>query len=205
MIKKIGILGGTFDPIHIGHYEMAEYALKKCNLDEIWFMPSYNPPHKNIINYSSFVDRINMIKLQINNNKLFKITEIEKNLYDNNILKITSTNNVLKYIKNEYNNYCFYFILGYDSIKSIATWVDYEDFLLSNNLILFNRNNDYDKKYIEELKNKYSSKICFMNDLITNISSNEIRNKIINNENVDKYLNKNVIQYILEHNLYKKE
>lgn len=203
MIKKIGILGGTFDPIHNGHIKMAEYSLTDFELNEIWIMPSYNPPHKNINEYTPYCDRLEMIKLLINNKQNITISEIEKELYDNHKLEITSTNEVLNLIKNKYKDIIFYFIMGNDSIINIKTWINYKDLLKNNNIIVYKRNKEVDYNYIEHLNKMYNNNIIVSDRIITNISSTELRDSIKNNIDVSKYMNLDLIKYINDKKLYK--
>ena len=178
MNKKIAILGGAFNPIHIGHIEIANSLLNKYNFDEIWFLVSFNPPHKKLIDENNFVHRCNMVEIAIKNNNKFKLIKIEYDLYKNKIYNINSTYNVMNYIKNNYKN-DFYIIIGYDELINIKSWVDYDKLLNENKFIIIKRiNYNIDKNFIDSLKNDYNFKYDIIDVDITDCSSSNIRNEI---------------------------
>lgn len=118
---KVGILGGTFDPIHNAHIEIAKTALNQFNLDKVMIMPTPNPPHKDKNTITSNFHRINMIKLAILPYENIEFSDFEINMHD-----VTYTADTL-YLLNELNpDIEYYFILGSDSIMSffelVQTW-----------------------------------------------------------------------------------
>ena len=224
MNKKIAIFGGAFNPIHIGHIEIGNLLLEKCNFDEIWFLVSFNPPHKNLIDKNNFVHRCNMVEIAIKNNNKFKLIKIEYDLYKNKIYDINSTYNVMNYIKNNFNN-DFYIIIGYDELINIKSWVDYDKLLNENKFIIIKRiNYNIDKDFIDSLKNDYNFKYDIIDVDITDCSSSNIRNEIkngikqnrsrelcerpnIRNEKKNgikpECLNEDVYKYIIQNKLYR--
>lgn len=116
---KIGIMGGTFDPIHNGHLMLGEYAYRQCKLDEIWFMPNGNPPHKkNSSIESDAKTRAEMVGLAIADTEYFKL-----NLHEVNQEKISCSYQTLEYLQANYPQDEFYFIIGADSLFTIESWV----------------------------------------------------------------------------------
>ncbi len=113
--KKIGILGGSFDPIHYGHLAVAEQARIQKDLDEIWFLPAYIPPHKTQLSLPKH--RLNMLKLATSDNPYFKIEEIEidqkQTMY---------TYDTIQLLKNKYPYYDYYFIIGGDMVEYLPKW-----------------------------------------------------------------------------------
>src|SRR5690606_4291581 len=107
-MKKIGLLGGTFDPPHIGHLTMAEEAYEKLNLDEVWFIPSAEPPHKEQAKVSA-VDRLLMLKVALEPVNYFKINTIELERQGKSY-----TYDTIQALKEQYPTYQFYFIIGAD-------------------------------------------------------------------------------------------
>ena len=195
--KNIGIFGGAFNPIHIGHINIALSALNKENIDEIWFLPSFRPPHKDFNKIVDFKYRFEMVDLAIKNIVNFKNLDLEKKLYDENKIDITNTYAVLKNIKNIYKNYNFYLIIGLDSLYQIDTWVNFEDLIKENKFIVA------DRKLIKKNDiSKYNIDYKILNNETINISSTEIRENIHNKNFLSKYLNKDVIKYIKDNKLY---
>ena len=121
---KIGILGGTFNPIHLGHIKLAEESVKALNLDKLIFVPAYQPPHKlpdeKII---SFNDRYHMIKLAMKGMPLFELSDIEGKR------KGTSYSiNTIKEFKKIYgSNTDLFFITGSDSLEELEHWKDIDE------------------------------------------------------------------------------
>ena len=114
---KVGILGGTFDPIHNAHIEIAKAALNQFSLDKVMVMPTPNPPHKDKNTITSNFHRINMIKLAILPYENIEFSDFEINMHD-----VTYTADTL-YLLNELNpDIEYYFILGSDSIMSFLSW-----------------------------------------------------------------------------------
>ena len=114
---RIGILGGTFNPIHLGHIELARTAYRELNLDKVWFMPSKNPPHKDNDSIASETDRVNMINLAIQDYDYFEVSDIELKREG-----ITYTSDTLEYLQEKYSEDTFYFIIGADSLINIEKW-----------------------------------------------------------------------------------
>ena len=117
---KIGIMGGTFDPIHYAHLATAEFIRDKYKLDKILFIPTGNPPHK-LKNITNKYDRYNMVLMAIRNNDDFIGLDIEIQ----NDCK-TYTVDTLKRLKKEYSNCDIFFITGADAICDIESWKDVE-------------------------------------------------------------------------------
>ena len=195
--KNIGIFGGAFNPIHIGHINIALSALNEENIDEIWFLPSFKPPHKDFDEILNFKYRFEMVDLAIKNIVNFKNLDLEKKLYDENKIDITNTYEVLKNIKNIYKNYSFNLIIGLDSLYQIDTWVNFENLIKENKFIVANR------LLVENTEiSKYNIDYKILNNEIINISSTEIRENIKNKNFLLKFLNKDVIKYIKDNKLY---
>lgn len=116
---KIGILGGTFNPVHIGHLILAEEAREKLKLDKIIFVPANLPPHKDSSNIASALDRYKMIKLAIKKNKYFSVSDFE-------IRRIgpSYTIDTLREFKYKYPKDILYFITGSDLLKYLDEWKD---------------------------------------------------------------------------------
>lgn len=118
MIKRIGILGGTFNPIHTGHLLLAEGIKKKLRLDFILFIPCYLPPHKKPLKLAPAKHRFNMVRLAVRDNPSFKVSALE--IKRRGISYSVDTLDEL--YKLYRGNAKFFFILGSDSLKGLRTW-----------------------------------------------------------------------------------
>lgn len=116
---KIGILGGTFNPIHIGHLILAEEAKERMKLDKIIFVPTYLPPHKDNIGIVDAQERLAMIKLAISGNKSFSVSDIEIKRDGRSY-----TIDTLREFKKKFPKEEFYFIIGSDLLNYLEEWKD---------------------------------------------------------------------------------
>ena len=196
---KIGIMGGTFDPIHYAHLATAEFIRDNYKLDKILFIPSGNPPHKKG-NITDKYDRYNMVLLSTVNNDDFIVSDIEIKRE-----KSTYTIDTLKVLKQIYKNAEIYFITGADAICDIETWKDVEgNFKLANFIaatrpgISLLRANEK----IKELKDKYNANIESVYVPSLDISSTYIREQL-NKHKTIRYLVPELVQeYIYNKKLY---
>jgi nicotinate-nucleotide adenylyltransferase len=113
----MGILGGTFNPIHVGHLLMAQDALEQLRLDCVLFIPSAQPPHKTVDKLASARDRLRMIKLAIRDNNRFEVDDIEVKRGG----KSYSVDTLLQ-LKRRYPRADFFFIIGADSLRELHLW-----------------------------------------------------------------------------------
>lgn len=199
-MKKIGIMGGTFNPIHNGHLKMASEAYKQFQLDEVWFMPTKNPPHKNGEDIISDTHRINMIELAIKQIPFFFLSRLELEREGT-----TYTIDTLRQLKTEYPNDYFYFILGADSLFHIHTWESPEKVMELAHILSAPRypnTIEAEKTKKDELIRQYGADIQLILMEPIRISSMSIREKLFKNQSVNGYLPKEVEQYIEKYHLY---
>jgi len=121
---KIGILGGTFNPVHIGHLILAEEAREKLGLDKIVFIPTALPPHKDSLNIALADKRLKMLKLAIRGNKYFMVSDIEIKRQGRSY-----TIDTLKELKQKYSRDELYFIIGSDLLKYLNEWKDLNEII----------------------------------------------------------------------------
>jgi len=121
---KIGILGGTFNPVHIGHLILAEEAREKLGLDKIIFVPAALPPHKDNVNIAPALDRLKMLKLAVRTNKFFGVSEAEIKRQGRSY-----TIDTLKEFKRKYGSDELYFIIGSDLLKYLNEWKDLSEII----------------------------------------------------------------------------
>ncbi|WP_339063804.1 nicotinate-nucleotide adenylyltransferase [Tepidibacillus marianensis] len=123
-MKKVGILGGTFDPIHIAHLIIADQSLFYGGLDEIWFMPARIPPHKQSRSITSVSQRVEMITRAIQDQSQYHLCTIELEREGPSY-----TLDTVKELKNRYSEYDFSFILGGDMIQYLPKWYGIQQLL----------------------------------------------------------------------------
>ena len=198
---KVGIMGGTFDPIHNGHLIIAEYSRNVLDLEKVIFIPTGNPPHKRLNRITEKTNRLEMTKLAILTNPSFEFSDLE-------IARegITYSIDTILSLKKDCPQDEFYFIIGSDSLFEIQNWKDHDKLLTICNFVVFERGELEDKKIsekIEELKDTYNSNIFKIHCPLIEISSTEIRNRVSTGLSI-KYLVPEIIEtYIQKYNLYK--
>ncbi len=197
-MKRYGIMGGTFNPIHLAHLYIAYEAKEQLDLDTIIFMPAGNPPHKknNSIIDSSF--RLEMVKLAIEDYKDFIVSnyEIEKQGF-------SFTYETLKALKRD--DVELYFIAGGDSLMDIEKWKNPDQILRDCNFVVFNRGQfsiEELEKQKRKLEEKYHSNIILLNVANIDISSSMIRGRLKERKRVDFFLPDKVLKYIVDNRLY---
>lgn len=117
---RIGILGGTFDPIHFAHLRIAQEVLESCELHKVLFIPASSPPHKSAGDTSDFHHRLAMVQTAIADNPAFEVSDIESHRPGKSFSIQT-----LEILRAAHPGEEFYFIIGLDSFRDIATWRQY--------------------------------------------------------------------------------
>ena len=199
-MKKIGIMGGTFNPIHIAHLILAEQAYHQLQLDQVWFMPSKNPPHKAGLEIASDEDRKNMILAAIQKNPAFELSTIEMEREG-----ITYTAETLRELHQMKKDHEYYFIIGGDSLMQITSWKEPEAIFSMANIVAATRSGYKEEELtsqIEMLKETYHANVTRIDIPQLEISSNTLRNKCKNHESIRYYVPETVFSYIKEHQLY---
>ena len=190
-MKYIGILGGTFNPIHIGHLAMAQTAFERLKLDSVIFVPSYLPPHKSSQNVIDAKHRYAMVKSAIKGNPSFTLSDFE--------IKRKSKSYSIDTLEHFHKVYPqgtkFYFIIGEDSLETLPKWKRIEDLLKLVSFVVVNRVGTTFKK------SKLNVHSLIMPTL--EISSSFIRKKISLGESIRYWVPEKVYQYIQNHKLYR--
>lgn len=197
---KIGIMGGTFDPIHNGHLMLGETAYHQYQLDKVWFMPNGNPPHKKNIGTNALT-RMEMVKLAIQDKEYFTLQDYE-------VMKesVSPTYQTLAHFKEVYPDDTFYYIIGADSLFSIERWI-HPELIFPNCIILAACRDEIDTSeemnaQIDYLCMKYNAQIKFLTSPLVDISSSELREMIKNGESISKHVPKAVEEFIAKEGLY---
>lgn len=197
---KIGLMGGTFNPVHLGHLLISEYIRENFPLDLIIFIPSGNPPHKDLDHVIDANHRYNMVNLAIKDNPYFTISDIEIKRSGKSY-----TIDTIDEIKKRFPNDSIYFIIGGDSLYNLTTWKDYRSLFIKTSFILIDRHGIEENKminYIKELKEEFGANIDFIDGPQIEISSTNIRKNLINNKSIKYMVTKEVEDYITKNRLY---
>lgn len=199
--SRIGIMGGSFDPIHLGHLVVANEVLNIYKLDEVIFVPSGNPPHKKGLKAESH-HRLTMVNLATLYNNKFSVSD-----YEINNPQKSYTLNTLKEFRKLYINMEFYFITGYDAIIDLPNWHEPEEILKLCKFIAVTRpgikKESIDEK-INEIKNNFGGTIEMLQVPMLQISSTDIRKRINTGVSAKYLLPDSVEQYIIKNKLYLK-
>jgi nicotinate-nucleotide adenylyltransferase len=197
-LKRIGIFGGTFDPVHNGHLIMAENVKDQMHLDEVMFIPSRTPPFKNAENISEPEHRLNMLKLATEGNSSFIINDIE--------LKSSGgepnyTVKTLLQLREEHSSeqVKFYLIIGMDQLINLHKWKDPGKLFLLTEVVVINRPG----YLIQQVENEYSRRGIFVPVPNIDISATDIRFRIREKRTIKYLVPEKVEEYIYENNLYK--
>jgi nicotinate-nucleotide adenylyltransferase len=202
MAVRIGILGGSFDPIHIGHMAIAEYALEKLQLNKIIFVPAGDPWMKTSGLFAQPKDRFDMVKAAISDNDFFEISDIEISISGPS----HSINTVKTFREALSEKDELVFILGQDAIESIDLWEKANELVtLCKFAVMPRKEADYVNPVL--LENKVEGlreRTLFLDDMpIINISSTKVREQIMAGQQVEKLVPQKVADIINTRNLYK--
>lgn len=200
--KKIGIMGGTFDPIHYGHLILAQNALEAFGLDDILFIPSGTPWLKESTKVLSKNKRVSMTGIAIEDNPRFALSTIEIDREGNSYSYET-----VNELKRMDPDAAYYFIMGADSLLKLESW-KCPDLLMKECTILAAVRDDCDqtalKKQIAYLTEKYEADIEMLPAPRIDISSTQIREMIADGKSVRYMMPDNVIAFIRKNHLYER-
>ena len=199
--KKIGIMGGTFDPIHVGHLILGEKAHEQLGLDKVWFMPSGNPPHKrNREGRASDEQRVEMVKRAISGNPHFELSLIEMN--ENGY---TYTYRTLETLKQQNPDRDYYFIIGADSLYNFATWKEPARICGACTIVAASRNHipahslDQQMTYLSQ---QYKGCFIRLDTMNIDVSSQDLRRWLKEGRSLRYYVPDDVIAYIRNNHIY---
>ena len=213
--KKIGIFGGTLDPVHLGHLRAAEEVHEALALDEMWFVPAYLPPHKLEKELTPFEHRLNMVQLAIDGVEHFRASTIEAERKG-----VSFSVDLLRQINQIYGKSCtFYFVVGTDAALELDSWKDWQQIPKLTNLVIIKRPpvtiKDVRKKFSEiypgmemvtgpspKIPKDGANVILAIETTGIEISSTRIRKKVKQGKSIRFLVPERVRNYIIENNLY---
>ena len=202
MALKIGVLGGTFSPVHLGHLLLAQEAMEKAKLSKVIFIPCGNPPHKAAEAVIDAPLRFEMVRRAIDKNPDFEISDIEINSDGPSY-----TAKTLEKMREIYKDDEIFFIVGADSLCNIEKWYHPERIFANAEIIAAYRGGEDLSEFhnaVEHCKSKYGAKILAV-EMTVNMSSSDIRERIKNGISVRYMLMPEVIEYIEENGIYKEQ
>ena len=212
---KWGVLGGTFDPIHLGHLRCAEEIREIFDLERIIFIPASRPPHKREVCITSFYHREAMIRLAIEGNPAFSFSDVENRREDRSF----SVETINYFLKRYSEDMELYFILGQDAFCQIQTWKNWEELLLSCNFVVMKRPGyedvglsgalpadfmsqfTYDET-VKGFKGPTGRVIFFPEVTLLAISASDIRRRLKEGRSIRYLVSDAVYCYILQNSLY---
>ena len=197
---RIGIFGGTFNPIHNGHINLVNKICDEIFLDKLFVFPTKTPPHKIAKNLVTEKDRFEMCKLAFEGNYLAEVSDYEINNQGKSYTIFT-----LRYLKEQFENAELFLFMGSDMYVTLHEWKCFEEILSLATIVVVSRSID-DKIKIKDYKPfliEKGAKTIIIDIEPFEISSTKIREMIMQNEDCSCYLPQKVVEYIRYFNLYK--
>ncbi len=189
-MTRIGILGGTFNPIHIGHLMIAQMVLEKFGLDKVIFVPAYLPPHKSGRDLISAEHRLRMARLAVRGNRHLEVSSFE-------IAKGGKSYSVdtIRYFRRRYPCARLFFIIGSDHIVTLHTWRNIQEVVKMVSFIAVYRPG------FKTIRSKIRVKAMIIPGVHT--SSSDIRRRLVAGKTIRHLIPENVLRYIRKHKLYR--
>ena len=200
---RLGIFGGTFDPIHFGHLVLAEQCREQCSLDEVWFVPAALPPHKQDAIISPAKIRSEMIEFAISGNPQFKLSRIE---LDRSGPSYTVT--TLEQLQAEDPARELFLLVGADSIREMGTWRQPLRILELATIVAVNRGHDLQgetaaqEQLIDSLAGNSASRVRFVQMPGIDVSATDIRHRVAAGLSIRYLVPRAVEMYIRENHVY---
>lgn len=197
-MKKIGLFGGSFNPIHNGHINLALSIKETLKLDKVIFIPSGEAPHKSSGEYAKADDRLEMCRLAVSEYPFFEVSDFEIKREGKSYSIYT-----VKHFKKLYPDDKLFLMVGSDMLAYFDKWFKYKEILKNVTLTAVSRKgNDFDElEQTAEKLREFGEIIVVSNEAVV-VSSTILRKMIKNNEDTSCYLSEKVVKYIIMRNLY---
>ena len=199
--RRVGLMGGTFDPIHIGHLMLAECAYEQFQLEQVLFLPAGNPPHKDKRKVGATDrQRIDMVRLAIEGNPHFAL-DPEQMLRECK----SCTRATMKQLTRQHPDTDYYFIIGADSLMAFDTWHHPEEICRDSILAVAVRDQisqQMIQEKMHELEKRFQARIYLLQTPDVDIASRRLRQMRSQKRSIRYYVTDPVWQYIEEHALY---
>lgn len=199
-LQHIGIFGGTFDPIHIGHLILAEEAWFQLKLDRIYIVPAGNPPHKQDRRLSPVEDRIRMAQLATADIDYIKVSRIDADRPGPHY-----TADMVRLVRERVGNATeIYFLMGLDSLRDLPTWSESAWLVENCRLVALNRHDvDLDWDAVEAALPGVRERIIILDMPELEIASHAIQQRVRTGQPIRHQVPRSVEQYIYDHTLYR--
>jgi nicotinate-nucleotide adenylyltransferase len=191
---KIGIFGGTFDPIHLGHLLLAEQALEAVPLDEVWFVPAGEPPHKRERVVTPAFHRLRMVELATREHPRFRVSDLEVKRQGPSY-----TVHTIEALKAAHPQHHFFLLVGADMVKDLPNWYKTNKIIQHVQILALGRPGVETGDIPAEIRERLT---WIEGAAETNISSSLIRRRLAAGKSVRYLLPEPVYQYVKEHRLY---
>ncbi|MDO4393277.1 MAG: nicotinate-nucleotide adenylyltransferase [Bacillota bacterium] len=200
-MKKIGIFGGSFDPIHEAHISLAQDALRECNLHKVILVPAKLQPFKLDKQVTPAEDRLEMVRRAAQGEENIDVSDYEICRDEISYSYLT-----MREMSTKYHGCRLYFITGTDAFLMIEKWMEAEELLNSYSFIIGTRpgyREDELKECMNRIKDKYGTEIININNVQIDVSSTEIRDKLAAGKSIKGLVPVAVENYINEKGLYR--
>jgi nicotinate-nucleotide adenylyltransferase len=191
-LRRIGIFGGSFDPPHIGHLIIAELARRTLDLDIVYFVPAYRPPHKVGNHPSTARDRLRMTKLAVRGNAGLRVSDMELKRKG-----VSYTVDTVKSFRRRFPSAVFFLIVGSDSLKQFQSWKSPDIILSEVFLAVYRRPHSH-----HQTSKVLASKVFWIKGPPVDLSSTDIRRRIFQDKTIQYMVRENVLGFITRKHLY---
>ncbi|WP_152397058.1 nicotinate-nucleotide adenylyltransferase [Paenibacillus guangzhouensis] len=192
---KVGLFGGTFDPIHIGHLLLAEHACEALAFDAVWFMPAADPPHKSRQPLATGVQRLEMIRLAIEGNALFHVTDIEMERGG-----VSYTIDTIEELQRRFPDHAFSFLMGADMVNYLPKWHRIDELAERINFVGVGRPGT--TLQLDHLPAHIRDQVTMLEVPLFELSSTTIRERVSEDKSIRYRVPDRVHEFIQRNDLY---
>jgi nicotinate-nucleotide adenylyltransferase len=195
---RIGVFGGTFDPVHLGHLILAEQCREQGRLDQVWFVPAARPPHKSTEELTPFVQRLEMLNLAIAGQPVFRVDELERDRPGPGYTAVT-----LEELHQRHPEHQWFLVVGGDALRDLPGWFEPTRIVARAELLVMPRPGAA-MPPVEELRATLGAavRVQVVNVPLIGISSTDLRQRFRDSRSVRYFVPRAVEEYIREKRLY---
>lgn len=194
---RLGIYGGAFDPVHLGHLLLAEQAREQCQLDEVWFVPTRRPPHKEI-ELTDGGRRVEMLKFAIAGHRQFFVKTLELDRTET-----SWTVDTLSQVQRDNPDATLFFLMGADSLHDLPTWREPERIARLATIVAVNRGSRPCEEFLQGLAPSIVPRVRFVTMPGVGLSATSVRERVKYGQSIRFMVPRAVEEYILQQGLYR--